>query len=316
MSDCLNIVFMGTPDFAVPALQALHERSAHNVVAVYTQPPRPKGRGKQEQKSATHRYADTHDIPVYHPVSFKKQPEAVEELKALKPDVAVVAAYGLILPQSVLDIPVYGCLNIHGSLLPQWRGASPIQHAIWKGDQTSGVTIMQMEKGLDTGPMISKSYADINLQTTASSLHDVLSQQGADEIIKVVDTLAAQGKLEAEVQNDALSSYAPMLSREDGIINWGDTATAIHRQIRALNPWPGTQCAAPEGKVLKILGAQLTDMVSEDMAAGTLIDRHGHIVCGDKTVLRLETVKPENSKAMDIASAINGHYIKVGDRLN
>ncbi len=305
---------MGTPDFAVAPLQALIDHG-YDIVAVYSQPPRPKGRGHKVQPSPVHELAAHHNLPVYTPNSFKNQPEAVTEFQNLDLDIAVVAAYGLILPETILDAPRHGCLNIHASLLPRWRGASPIQHAIWKGDSETGITIMQMEKGLDTGPMISKKAVKIRPQTTATSLHDELSALGAAMIVETLIKLHEDDALQAEFQDDALSCYAPMLNKNDGRIEWTQGAQEIDRQIRALNPWPGVFTHASAGKRLKILEAET---VSEacTQPPGTIIDHSGHIACGNDTVLRLIKIQPESKSAMDIASAFNGGYLKTDEILN
>jgi methionyl-tRNA formyltransferase len=308
----LRIAYMGTPDFAVPALRALIN-SDHKVVAVYSQPPRPKGRGHKMQPSPVHALAEEHNIPVYTPVSLKKDKGAQEEFAALDPDIAIVAAYGLILPKEVLLAPEYGCLNIHASLLPRWRGASPIQHAIWKGDAQTGVTIMQMEEGLDTGPMILKCSVDIGSDMYAQDLHDELSELGASMVEEVLATLVSEGGLQSEIQDDALSCYAPLLRKEDGIIDWNNSAEEICRQIRALNPWPGVK-AGIDGKIIKIIRAAATAELSEKIP-GTLIDKSGMVACGDGHCLKLEVVQPENSKKMDVVSAINGGHLSPGTKL-
>lgn len=307
----LRIGFMGTPDFALYALKAIVE-AGHNVVCVYSQPPRPKGRGHKLHKSPVHDYADSHSIPVYTPKSLKTE-EAKAEFAAHNLDVAIVAAYGLILPQEVLDAPKFGCLNIHGSLLPRWRGAAPIQYSIWKGDAETGVTIMQMEKGLDTGPIISKRSVAINENTTSPSLHDELAAMGADMALEALEQLAkTKAPLKAEKQNDDLSNYAFMLKKEDGIIDWNDDAAAIDRQIRALNPWPGVWTES-QGKRLKILKSSVIKENSDE-AAGTLLDKKGRVSCGIN-ILQLSQIQPEGKKPMDIASAINGGYITAGLKL-
>ena len=283
----LKVIFMGTPDFSVPALQALI-KSHHDVIAVYTQPPRPKGRGHHVQKSPVHLCAEENGIAVFHPLNFKND-EAKEEFKALSADIAVVAAYGLILPQAILDAPKYGCLNIHASLLPRWRGASPIQHAIWKGDDKSGITIMQMERGLDTGPMISKEVTPLTATTSAQELHDALSEMGGDMIINVLNDLESNGKVSAEMQDDTLSTYAPMLKKEDGKIDFSHTVKQIDQQIRALNPWPGTYVDGLKGRV-KILKAHVKN---------------------DSLIFDL--VQPEGKKPMDFVSAVNGGYLEKDD---
>ncbi|WP_435640630.1 methionyl-tRNA formyltransferase [Micavibrio aeruginosavorus] len=306
----LKVVFMGTPDFSVPALKAILN-SHHTVVAVYSQPPRPKGRGQQVQPSPVHAAALDAGIPVYNPLSLKKDEAARAQFKALGADVAVVAAYGLILPLDVLDAPKYGCINIHASLLPRWRGASPIQRAIWAGDDATGISIMQMGEGLDTGPVIAMRDMKLNGKTTTPELHDALSIMGADMIVPVLDRLAIDGRIDVTPQDDAQSTYAPMLKKDDGRVDWTKTAAEIDQQIRALNPWPGVWTANGDARRIKIVHAQLEDMRSHD-PAGTLMDRDGRMVCGDGRVLRLMQVHPENGKVMDSFAAINGGILTVG----
>ena len=303
----LRIGFMGTPDFSVPALEHLID-SEHEVVCVYTQPPRPKGRGHKVLPTPIDHVASTHAIPVHTPTRLKKNPEEQKTFDAYDLDVAIVAAYGLILPREILQAPRHGCLNIHASLLPRWRGASPIQHAIWKGDEQSGITIMQMDEGLDTGAMIEKKAVPIRAQTTAQSLHDELSALGAVMTLDVVKRLAAEGKLEAEKQDESISTYAPLLTKEDGKVNWTQSAEEIDCQIRALNPWPGVYTQTPDGKRIKIKEAEL---VSEAFTEppGTLIDSAGHVVCGGDSAIRLLKIQPDNAKPMDVVSAINGGYL-------
>ena len=307
----LRIGFMGTPDFALVALKALVQ-AGEDVVCVYSQPPRPKGRGHQVQPSPVHLYADEQGIPVFTPKSLKDL-DAQQEFAAHDLDVAIVAAYGLILPEAILQAPKYGCLNIHASLLPRWRGAAPIQYAIWKGDSETGVTIMQMEKGLDTGPMIAKISVPITAQTTAASLHDELAQLGANMALEAVNQLAKNGHIAAEIQDDALSTYASMLKKSDGLIDWAQPAAAIDAQIRALNPWPGVW-GNINGRRLKILGAGLCHDVPEggSAAPGRIHDKTGLVACG-RDGIRIETVQPEGKKPMDFTAAINGGYIAVGD---
>lgn len=281
----MRLVFMGTPDFAVPALQVLID-GKHDVVCVYTQPPRPKGRGMQLQKSPVHLLAEEHGIEVRTPKSLRRDEQAQKDFVALNADLAVVAAYGLLLPKSVLDAPVHGCINIHASLLPRWRGASPIQHAIWKGDDKSGVTIMKMEEGLDTGDMIIKGETPISSETTAGELHDTLSQIGAALVPFVLDMIERTGGIQAEKQDDSLSTYAPLLKKEDGLINDAVTPVETDRQIRALNPWPGTFTQGPKGRV-KILKAHI----------------------GNDGELVFDIVQPDGKKPMDHISAKNGGYL-------
>lgn len=308
----LNIIFMGTPDFAALALKALLG-TQHNVVAVYSQPPRPKGRGKAVQKSAVHILTEENDIPVYTPKSLKNE-DTQKEFQSLNADVGVVAAYGLILPKEILEAPRFGCLNIHGSLLPRWRGAAPIQRAIEAGDDKTGITIMQMNEGLDTGPMIMKGEVAITPQTTASSLHDDLAIMGGDLIIKMLDILANKNRLCHDPQNDADATYAAMLKKEEGHIDWSQTGEEIHRQIRAFTPWPGTY-SMHSGKRLKIHQAILSDHKT-DQTPGTILNKEGNIACGDRTVLCLDIIQPENKKRMSFTDAMNGGVLSVGDILS
>jgi methionyl-tRNA formyltransferase len=312
----LRIVYMGTPEFAVSPLQALHD-AGHEIVAVYTQPPRPSGRGKKLKKSPVHEWAEAHDIAIYSPINLKKDAEAKQEFVQIGQgcDLGVVAAYGLILPQEVLDAPRHGCMNIHGSLLPRWRGAAPIQYSIWKGDQETGVTIMQMDIGLDTGDMLYKDAQDITQESTSASLYEELSQMGARLIVKAANDLAKGELSAAEKQDDTLSNYASMLKKEDGLIDWRMEAEEIDRQVRALNPWPGTY-VLHDGQALKIKAGALSDIEhgeGNQAEHGTLLNKHGDVLCGDHTVYRLLFVQPAGKKAMDIASALNGGYIKIGE---
>ncbi len=310
--ESLKIIFMGTPDFAVTALQALI-KSPHEICAVYSQPPRPKGRGHKVQKSPVHELAEAHSIPVYTPKTLRHKEEQ-EQFAALGADVAVVAAYGLLLPETVLEAPQFGCLNIHASLLPRWRGASPIHHAIWQGDKKSGVTIMQMDKGMDTGAMIVKGEAGITEETTTSQLHEDLSDIGARLILKVLEILASGEDIHAIAQDDALSTYAPLLKKEYGQVQWTQTAEEINRQVRALNPWPGVWAATKEGnrfKILQTISPKRPYPTQE--TPGTILSKRGEVMCVDGSVLEIIKIQPEGKKPMDFASALNGNYLAVGD---
>jgi methionyl-tRNA formyltransferase len=306
----LRIIFMGTPQFAVPALQSLHQ-AGHDIIAVYTQPPRPKGRGQQVQNSPVHAYAEANRIPVYHPKSLKNA-EAQSEFASLKADVAVVAAYGLILPKAVLDAPKHGCINIHASILPRWRGASPIQHAILSGDAESGVTLMQMDEGLDTGAILAIEKTPLTGTTTTPELHDTLSAIGGRMIVKAMNDLAQNGKLPSTPQDDSETVYAPMLKKEDGKLNWKLSAKILDQKIRALNPWPGT-FADYEGKRIKILEAipQKSSAVADKQTEGTILDKSGAVLCGDGSVLQITKLQPDGKKPMDFTAALNG-TVKVG----
>lgn len=305
----LKVVFMGTPDFAVAALDAI-VAAGHDVVAVYSQPPRPAGRGHKLQPSPVQKRAEELGLPVRHPLSLKKDADARADFAALNADVAVVAAYGLILPQGVLDAPTYGCINIHASLLPRWRGAAPIQRAILAGDTQSGVCIMQMEAGLDTGPVLLTGETQITDTTTAQSLHDDLAAIGAKLI---VDALADIQNLKPAKQPEDGVTYAHMLSKDDGRIDWTQPAAAIERQMRALTPWPGVW-TRHDGARLKIIAAEVADTTGKKGKPGEIIDRHCVVACGDGS-LKLTTVQPENRKPMDGLSYMNGTHTSIGDIL-
>lgn len=301
----MRVIFMGTPDFAVPALHALHA-AGHEIAAVYTQPPRPAGRGKALRASPVHQAAETLGLPVRHPVSLRKNTDEWAAFAAFQADVAVVAAYGLILPQSMLDIPRLGCLNIHASLLPRWRGASPIQSAILAGDTESGVTIMQMEAGLDTGPMLLRGSVPINGQTTASSLHDALSALGGTLIVQA---LADQPP--ATPQPEDGITYAQKLTREDGRINWQESAIAIDRRIRALTPWPGTFTLLADGMVLKIGAAVPLPQHKPSAKAGTVLDDKLTVACGEGAVQLTRLQKPGRGM-MEAEAFLRGHPLPPG----
>lgn len=309
----MRVVFMGTPAFAVPALQALIANKNCEVVAVYTQPPRPKGRGGVIQKSPVHVCADEHHISVLTPLSFKKDATAVEAFRNLNADMAIVAAYGLILPQTVLDAPRLGCINIHGSLLPHWRGASPVQHAILHGDVQTGITLMQMEAGLDTGPMIAHESTPLFPTDTTDILMMRLAHIGARMIDHFINDVAAGKDIHAVSQNDTLSTYAPMIKKEQGLVDWNDRAEIIERKIRAFDPWPGTFTFGPKGKI-KILSAQIAS-THHHGPNGLVLSQDGIITCGLGTTLKLDRVQPENAKAMDVKAAMNGGYLAVGQVL-
>lgn len=303
-----RIVFMGTPPFAAVALDAL-VKAGHAIVAVYAQPPRPAGRGHAVQKSAVHQYADAKGIPVFTPRSLKKDAEARAVFAAHNADVAVVAAYGLILPKDVLEAPSHGCINIHASLLPRWRGAAPIQRAIMAGDAETGICIMQMDEGLDTGPVLLRDRLPITAATTAPELHDALAAMGGRLI---VDTMAQLGNLMAETQPEQGATYAHMLTRDDGRIDWTQSADFIARQLRALTPWPGVWCVLPNGQRLKVLSAE---PIPTPGAAGSILDKDLTVGCGGTSALRLIQVQPENKKPMSGRDLINGGIGKPGDIL-
>ena len=292
---------MGTPDFAVPALVALHE-AGHDVACVYTQPPRPAGRGKKLQPSPVHRKANELGIEVRHPTSLKSE-EAQAEFAALQADVAVVAAYGLILPQAILDAPKYGCLNIHASILPRWRGAAPIHRAILAGDEETGVTIMQMEAGLDTGPMLAKVMTPINAKTTGE-LTEELAELGANAMVGVLNDLE---HLTAIPQDDDAATYAPKIDKAEARIDWSKSAEEIERLARGLAPFPGAWFEL-NGARVKLLRAELTESPGNP---GEVLDDEFAIACGSGAIrpLRLQRAgKP----AMDRDDFMRGNSVMKG----
>lgn len=305
----LRIIYMGTPDFAVPALKALAD-GGHDIICAYTQPPRPAGRGQKIMKSAVHTAAEEMGIPVRHPKSLKKE-DAQKEFAALNADIAVVAAYGLILPTAVLEAPKYGCLNIHASLLPRWRGAAPIQRAIMAGDTETGICIMQMDEGLDTGDVLAREEMAITKHTTAQSLHDALAEMGADMVLQTVDNIANGNAPTPQPQSNEGMTYARMLSRDDGRIDWAKSATEIERQLRALTPWPGVWCMTA-GERMKIHAAEIAEGRGEP---GQILDKHMTVACGNGA-LRLTSVQPQGRKAMDGLSFLNGSPLSIGDILS
>jgi len=297
----MRLIFMGTPDFAVPALAALID-AGHDVVCVYSQPPRPAGRGHKEQPSPVQKYAQDHGIDVRYPVSLKNE-DAQAEFAALNADAAVVAAYGLILPRAVLEAPSLGCINIHASLLPRWRGAAPIQRAILAGDTETGVTIMQMDEGLDTGPMLMTGKVPIDETTTASDLHDALAALGGELIVQVLSADLPP----AVAQPEDGSTYAPKLDRAEGRIDWADTAAALDLKIRALNPWPGVWCER-DGARLRVLAATPVSGAGEP---GEVIEAPLTVACGDGA-LRLDRVQRAGKSAMAADEYIRGNPLPVG----
>lgn len=301
-SDSLRIIFAGTPEFAVRSLAALLE-TRHEVVAVYSQPDRPAGRGRKLAPTPVKALALEHDIPVYQPVSLRDD-EAQQVLASHNADLMVVVAYGLILPQIVLDTPRLGCINVHGSLLPRWRGAAPIQRAVWQGDAETGVTIMQMEAGLDTGPMLLKTRLDIAADETAQTLHDKLADQGGDALKEAVDALA-EGSLIPEVQDDSLANYAEKLSKAEAEIDWSKDAAFIDRCIRAFNPWP-VSWTTLNGETVRIWQAT-PETGNSDLAPGTVIsaDKTGlRIACGEGT-LCINNMQLPGKKALSVVDILN-----------
>ena len=310
----MRIVFMGTPDFAVGSLQALCESGKHEIVGVVTQPDRPKGRGNKMLLTPVKEYALEQGLTVYQPQKVKT-PEFVQTLRELQPELIVVAAFGQFLSREILELPPHGCINVHASLLPKYRGAAPIQYAIIKGEQESGVTIMQMDIGMDTGAMLEKVVVPIAENTTMGELHDALREQGAALLLKVIDDIAA-GTAVAEPQNDAEATYATLLDRSMEHIDWTKSAQEVHNLIRGFNPAPSTFTKLPNGKSLKIWGSRLTDKKSE-AAAGTVVEagKHSFFVACGSGVLEITEVQPESKKRMAAQVFLNGRGVAEGDIL-
>jgi len=311
----LNIIFAGTPDFAARHLQALID-SHHNVIAVYTQPDRPAGRGKKLTASPVKELAVSHDIPVYQPGSLRKEP-AQQALAALNADIMVVVAYGLILPKVVLDTPRLGCINVHGSILPRWRGAAPIQRALWAGDKETGVTIMQMDVGLDTGDMLLKTYLPIEDEDTSASLYEKLALQGPDALLQALEGLA-NGTLAAEKQDETLANYAEKLSKEEARLDWTKSATQLWQEVRAFNPWP-VSYFEHQGNTIKVWQTQVST-TSSTAAPGTIISasKKGIDVATGDGVLTLLSMQLPGKKPLSVADILNarGEWFTPNTRLN
>jgi methionyl-tRNA formyltransferase len=301
----MKLAFMGSPDFAVPALRALVQ-AGHEVAAVYTQPPKPAGRGQKEQKSPVHQAAEALALPVRTPRRLRGNAEELAFFQSLRLEAAVVAAYGLILPPEFLAAPRRGCLNIHASLLPRWRGAAPIQAAIAAGDVETGITIMQMDAGLDTGPMLRREALPIGAHDTAADLHDKLAQIGARLIVAELEHPSPP-----VAQNEALASYAPKLSREDARLDFTLPAMVLERRIRAFTPWPGALALLGD-MVIKILAAEV---VPGEGLPGEIIDDKFTIACG-AGALRPTRVQRAGKAAMSTAEFLRGFTPPVGARFS
>jgi methionyl-tRNA formyltransferase len=302
----MRVIFMGTPDFAVAALERVH--SAHQVVAAYCQPARPAGRGQQPKPSAVETFAANAGIPVRTPKSLRST-EAQQEFQAWNADIAVVAAYGLILPAPILAAPRHGCLNIHASLLPRWRGAAPIQRAIMAGDSASGVTIMQMDVGLDTGPMLLRSETPITDATTAGALHDVLAGLGATLILRALDGVAA-GTLPATVQPEDGVTYAAKIEKTEARIDFAKPAQTVLRHIHGLSPFPGAWFAHGEERI-KVLTCALADGAG---APGEILDDRLTVACAHGAI-RLLTVQRAGRGASEAEAFLRGYVLPRGTRL-
>lgn len=317
-SSGLRLVFAGTPEFAAHHLQALVEDGRHELVAVYTQPDRPAGRGKKLTPSPVKKLALQHELAVFQPQSLKDS-EVQRELAEHRADVMIVVAYGLLLPQAVLDIPRFACLNVHGSLLPRWRGAAPIQRAIAAGDKESGVTIMQMDKGLDTGAMLLKSTCTIADGETSASLHDKLMHLGAPALLETLEQIQ-KNELSPELQDDTKATYAEKISKAEAQINWSETAREIETKIRAYNPFPiaytflnGSRIKIYQASFVKEISIKEANIKEKNITqykqVGEIVrvDTNGVLVACAEDYLLLEQCQLPNKKLMPIAAIINGN---------
>ncbi len=305
----MKVIFMGTPDFAVVTLEKIIE-AGHEVIGVVTQPDKPKGRGKAMQFSPVKEKAEEHNLTVYQPVRAKDE-AFIRQIQNLNPDVIVVAAFGQILPKAILDIPKYGCINVHASLLPRYRGAAPIQWAVIDGEKETGVTIMLMDAGLDTGDMLKKAVVKLEEKETGGSLHDKLAVIGGDLLIETLKELEA-GSITREKQDDHLSNYAKMLNKALGCIDFQKSAVEIERLIRGLNPWPSAYTGLDD-KTLKIWNAKVIDREYEGEPGEVVeVDKSTMIVKTGAGALALETVQLEGKKRMEIDAFLRGYTINKG----
>ncbi|NTY90045.1 methionyl-tRNA formyltransferase [Serratia fonticola] len=314
MSDSLRIIFAGTPDFAARHLDALLS-SGHQVVGVFTQPDRPAGRGNKLTPSPVKVLAEQHQIPVFQPKSLRPQ-ENQHLVADLNADVMVVVAYGLILPKAVLDMPRLGCINVHGSLLPRWRGAAPIQRALWAGDSETGVTIMQMDVGLDTGDMMHKIACSIESTDTSASLYNKLAELGPQGLLITLQQLAA-GTLQREVQDEALVTYAEKLSKEEARLDWSLSAEQLERCIRAFNPWPISYFTIDEQPVKVWQATVLAETANAEPGTIVHADKHGIQVATAQGILNLTQLQPAGKKPMSAQDLLNSRreWFTPGNRL-
>ncbi len=311
-----NVVFMGTPDFAVGTLQALLDCERYQVQAVFTQPDKPKGRGKAMQMTPVKEVAVAAGIPVYQPVKIR-EPEYVEILKELKPDAIVVVAFGQLIPKVILELPEHGCINVHASLLPMYRGAAPIQWAVINGDKESGVTTMRMDEGLDTGDMILKETVTLADDETGGSLFDKLSATGAELLIRTLDAINEGTAVYEKQPQESTTAYAAMLTKKDGLVDWNRSAAELECLIRGLNPWPSAYTRY-RGKTLKLWAAEVeaqgqTEKVQPGMAA-EVTKTTLKIQTGDG-LLSITELQPEGKKRMAVDAFLRGYPVEVGEKL-
>ncbi|PXZ06728.1 methionyl-tRNA formyltransferase [Gilliamella apicola] len=307
----LNIIFAGTPDFAATHLKALID-SSHNVIAVFSQPDRPAGRGNKLTTSPVKQLAVEHNIPVYQPTTLKTE-EIQKIIADLNADIMIVVAYGLILPQAVLDIPKLGCLNVHGSLLPRWRGAAPIQRACWAGDSETGITIMQMDAGLDTGNMLYKLACPIEANDTSATLYEKLAKLGPQALLDTL-TLINQGKVKPEKQQQSQATYAEKLSKQEAKLDWNLSAKQLERCVRAFNPWPVSYFEV-NGEPVKVWQAQVIT-VEHNQPIGTIlqVDKKGICIATSDGALNMTVLQPAGKKPMSAQDLLNSRkaWFEVG----
>ena len=305
----MRIVYMGTPDFAVPALEKLAQSPDYTVAAVFTQPDKPKGRKMVMTPPDVKVCAEKLGIPVFQPASMRSE-EAYNSLKELNPDVIVVAAYGQILPKAVLDLPKFGCVNIHGSLLPKYRGAAPIQQSVLDGEKITGVTTMLMDVGLDTGDILLKAETEIGENETAGELFDRLAVLGGELIVETLDKLK-KGEITPQKQDESLATHTSKITKELCPIDFNKSAYEVHNKVRGLNPWP-VAVTEIAGKTVKVYSSRVSDMSG---AAGTILSLKPFVVaCGDKSVELIE-IQPQGKKRMTAQAFLAGHKLNIGDKL-
>ncbi|MEM8627476.1 MAG: methionyl-tRNA formyltransferase [Pseudomonadota bacterium] len=311
----MRVVFMGTPDFAVPTLDAI-AASGHDVLAIYSQPARRAGRGMAERPSPVHARGLALGVPVYTPTSLRSQ-EAVDMLASLAPDVCVVVAYGLLLPQAILDVPEHGCLNLHPSALPRWRGAAPLQRTLMAGDTASAIIVMRMDAGLDTGPICLRQDLSVDPDITAGAYHDEIAAAGAPLMVAALDQLEA-GSLACTPQPETGVTYAAKIDKAEAQIDWARSAKDLHHHIRGLSPFPGAWFACPLGpdrtERIKVLSARCVTIPDGAKAMpGQLLDGAFTVACGDGAAVQLLTVQRAGKKATDGAAALRGLALAPGD---